>query len=760
MKKTTLCWMLIAVFTIAIAQPLSAEIPPFGTPMQQWRKWDEYHEGNTLYPGESLTYGGVEVTWEVTDEDRASTDSLGRVLLIGTSRSSWTIVPQERSKLFYLDEKYFEVELEEQQGKSYLNMEMPYQPSIINVAQGYGQSLVLSQMCPVQLDHFKLTISPKPVSYPDGSSYHELIVISNEAIENQSSDRFTMPLAMGTVRHFDRFKVEVREFYPETLTAILKISAQIDEDARGRWAYGRIELKDEETYGEAFDRLVEQFGFEVEWIEAVEGHPESIDAIKQRRIGQSRHSKGTYLKDFLTDSNRLNDNLAYEWVDDTHLKLWAKDYAKRVAREAVEKKEKQELERIFNENYKLATKVHRFERLGPAAARQLIEPQLNTYIFMNGPQWQLLKTEHPGNRYMIGRIQNTSQMTGETKEKYDKYSIAVSREEVIADERSGTLIVSAIPKTHKEIDALLAKMEGMITDEPLAEAPERYRIDLVLLRGIPGGAATSPTLATQELGIATKHEGTLLEFNVVPGMRVNQGDIIARFEPTLFKNRLMRFDSEYRSMENILNHLKDDMQAKQNAGEISRENAEKLIQGGETRLKTTQARLEKAKESYANQSTIVAPYDGTIVDYNRQVAIGGKIDANTSLATIIRKIEAPAAMSPTATVIESPESYGLTTDDLKAFGLGGVKKMGRANITLAGLPGEEGQASVLLSQHYRAELQFLDVRSPYLIVRGSLVSGVTPLIENTVFLERDKPSLLGLTNLDEALILILRLQEE
>ena len=53
------------------------------------------------------------------------------------------------------------------------------------------------------------------------------------------------------------------------------------------------------------------------------------------------------------------------------------------------------------------------------------------------------------------------------------------------------------------------------------------------------------------------------------------------------------------------------------------------------------------------------------------------------------------------------------------------------------------------------------MREPYLIVRGSLRSKdqETALLENTIYLESGKPTLLGITNLREALILLVQLRD-
>ena len=107
--------------------------------------------------------------------------------------------------------------------------------------------------------------------------------------------------------------------------------------------------------------------------------------------------------------------------------------------------------------------------------------------------------------------------------------------------------------------------------------------------------------------------------------------------------------------------------------------------------------------------------------------------------------------------------YGISEEDLKLFGLGNLAELGKGVVTISGEPGEGGKARVSLTEAYAAELQFQDVREPYVIIRGRL-SGIQPadraLLENTLYLEKDKPTLLGLTNLKDALMLIVRLHDK
>jgi hypothetical protein len=105
--------------------------------------------------------------------------------------------------------------------------------------------------------------------------------------------------------------------------------------------------------------------------------------------------------------------------------------------------------------------------------------------------------------------------------------------------------------------------------------------------------------------------------------------------------------------------------------------------------------------------------------------------------------------------------YGISRADMELFGIDGVALLNRAIVSLLAERGEMGRAVVSLTPDYRCELEFQDVREPYLLARGRLLGASgSALIENTLYLERDKPTLLGLTNMrGEALILVFRLHD-
>lgn len=104
--------------------------------------------------------------------------------------------------------------------------------------------------------------------------------------------------------------------------------------------------------------------------------------------------------------------------------------------------------------------------------------------------------------------------------------------------------------------------------------------------------------------------------------------------------------------------------------------------------------------------------------------------------------------------------YGLTLNDLKRMELNTVKELGKGMVNLLAERGDIGRARVSLSDLYACQLEFMDIREPYLLVKGGLLESAENklLIENTLFLQKDKSSLLGVTNLRDALILIVRLQ--
>ncbi len=103
--------------------------------------------------------------------------------------------------------------------------------------------------------------------------------------------------------------------------------------------------------------------------------------------------------------------------------------------------------------------------------------------------------------------------------------------------------------------------------------------------------------------------------------------------------------------------------------------------------------------------------------------------------------------------------YNISINDLEIFGLNSITELARTKVQLIGERGEIGSLQAALSDNYHCKINFLDTRKPYIMVKGGLYKkdAETPIVENTIFLEEAKPALLGVTNMKEALILIVKI---
>ena len=113
------------------------------------------------------------------------------------------------------------------------------------------------------------------------------------------------------------------------------------------------------------------------------------------------------------------------------------------------------------------------------------------------------------------------------------------------------------------------------------------------------------------------------------------------------------------------------------------------------------------------------------------------------------------------------KQLGIREEDMKLFGFDAVAELGKGIVTLLGERGDISQATVAMDHGYSCTVSFLDSREPYLVVKGGLNSVKTKgsvrteqqLLENTLYLEKGKSAILGLTNLEQTLILVLRLRD-
>ncbi len=195
------------------------------------------------------------------------------------------------------------------------------------------------------------------------------------------------------------------------------------------------------------------------------------------------------------------------------------------------------------------------------------------------------------------------------------------------------------------------------------------------------------------------------------------------------------------------------------------------------------------------------PVERKIFTYTWTSSTSGDGDEETGAEgpTVSSKTYSEPGVKHQAYSAELAKKHGIGKEDMELFGFDGVAELGKALVALHGEKGAVGQAVVALPNGYRCKLSFEDLREPYLVVKCSLLGGekkprsrtqpkkkeilfkadeepvepaddttlpalpttesAEPLLENTLFLKANEPTLLGLTNLREALILVLRLRD-
>ncbi|MBD3266812.1 hypothetical protein GF373_09095 [bacterium] len=107
-----------------------------------------------------------------------------------------------------------------------------------------------------------------------------------------------------------------------------------------------------------------------------------------------------------------------------------------------------------------------------------------------------------------------------------------------------------------------------------------------------------------------------------------------------------------------------------------------------------------------------------------------------------------------------PNKYGLDSDNLHKFGVESIFEQGRSVVDLFAERGEVGEVTTKIGDHI-CTLEFLDTREPYLVVKVALAAtdaADRPILENSVFLQKEQPGLLGITDLELSKILVLNLK--
>lgn len=679
-----------------------------------------------LWPGESTTFRGATLTWKVAEADKTSSSPLGHLVFKGPGATlppvslgggmvyqSTVNADETQSFIVYLDDTVFSFDIKSQIRNGNVSFPegikfqcYPQPASLATDASPFALSLYLSNSNPLRVGTLKISLSDRPVNYPDGTKHYQLRM--------QDADRGTsvaIPAETKSERQIGRYKVMVGTVYQNSMTVNLQLRAEADSRPQGADSYGNILLDDGEPIEKMLNRLAEEYKFSVEWVAFPAGHPESIDFAKKstqsgRGSGRSWTAQGI-LKNTLEGFFSVNvpnesiHALALEWTDPAHLRVWARNYDKIVAQNEQEKKENEAraadlkmMKSLFSNSYTADTKVWELKKLSAVTAKALVEPELMAYflIKMGTPNLpdQMRNFVHAEGKYysILGvNICKTDQAAMLRKEMMP-YLLDSSQDSVAADERTNALIMRIAPAT-KKVREIIDTMDNMMAAPKTAAAIEQYRIEVILLAGVKEEATAGDTAVFNPNSPVIHYEG----------------------KDYVFEN------SAYSAGGDLL-----------------------YVTYGSKDANTTVPQSVQLPVGFKGKKKI------SVISVQPDFLIPNKI-------TVQYKMEDKDVAN-----LKPAKDYGISPEDLKVMGFETVRELGRGMVSLAGRKDDLGKATVTLSDSYRCQLEYQDLQKPYLILRGSLTGDKADkqLLSNTLFLEKDKPALLGLTNLKEALILLVK----
>lgn len=187
----------------------------------------------------------------------------------------------------------------------------------------------------------------------------------------------------------------------------------------------------------------------------------------------------------------------------------------------------------------------------------------------------------------------------------------------------------------------------------------------VTMQPLTQGLSLSGTLlAGEEVELRAETTGKLVEFHLVEGSLVKEGQLLARVNDTEIRARLEKLISD-------LNLAQEDLQRKERLKEINALSQQDLdvatnrVDGIKADIRLSEAQIAKAE--------IRAPFDGRIG--LRHVSPGSFIGANTVLATLIQD-------NPLRLEFSVPEryAYGVNIGKEVSFALGHNPKEYKATI--------------------------------------------------------------------------------
>jgi len=761
-----------------VRRTATTRVQPTASPATPAPKKSTRSERLMLWPGESSTFEGVTVTWEVKEQDQATTGRVGSLRFKGPKTSLADIAPPikrvanrpprtelvgEYPIMVYLDDVLFTISGYVAGPAAALQCEARQEPSQRTYdAAPRNVTFPISSVCPVSLNQWKLTFSSQPKKYPDGEEYFELA-----GADGQSGTPTIMPLARVASRRFGRFDVSVGQVCLPTRTALLSVSAQPDLTVRGADAYvaspgEELDPLNNETNAAYFERLGKKYGVEVKWAECPE-LPDGAALLKQAQEAPVQFSHnmtdGTLKEMFGETNKKVNvSDLAFKWSDATHLEV-SPNYEAKLAENKAEKERQFQLD-SFRREYMLVTKVYALRYAQATTVKNLVQPLLNTHYLIAD-----YDARRPGDdaRPWVARYRvDTS--NPDRRNAFTTVLTTVAELSAV-DERTNSLIVTATPATHKKITETLQQMDSETRPRPggrAATAP--YRIEVFLLQGGKAGEKVEDVSRAMRLSFPVA--GMIRDLPAPTGLKIKPSEMLARLDPTDQELRLRQTEIELMQAESELRVVSESSKRTAELVKTGLTSQDEALKA-QVALTTAQGKVEAARlalvaaRTQLDRCDLRAPTTGTVASV--PVNLNERVEPGQVVLTLVPETK-PGAKDDRAAPAYDPKmaaEFGISPDDLKVFGFDAVAQLGKGLVTLSPERGEMGRALVSLSEAYRCEVEFQDVRWPYVIVKGRLLGAQSdkPLMENALFLEKDKPSVVGLTNLRQALILVLRLYD-
>lgn len=455
-----------------------------------WTRFSGDFVPHQIFRGDMLTIDGVAVTWEFTDADKATTDSLGRLRFKSADKSAaielnGETFREDRPK-FYMAPVAFSISEEGPDRTGHipnLTLGSAYQPDRV-VLTGSPEDFVLhvSATNPVLVQQDLWSISQKPKTYSDGTKINQL-----EIRDVGGKLKAEIPLTRGSFKEVGRYYIRVNEFHELTGTVALGVQARLDPTLKGRWGYVSDDVNrtlyrmmvNNTTFGELMKTFSDALGIHVTYKE-VSGDPKSIAYLQKYSIRRSSVSSSNSANETVRIMcSSYNFPFDYEWKSNTELVVWARDYDKILAEEKDQreiKKQNDEVLKKFDAGYQLVTKIYPTKNISISTANILIARELHEY--------GIAREDARPQQYKI--------VTG----LLDRRDLVRERDSVqekaIADDRSNSLIVTAIPATQEKIAALLEKIDRSVAPDS-GQVPDQFQVEVILLRGDAAGTSTLPS---------------------------------------------------------------------------------------------------------------------------------------------------------------------------------------------------------------------------------------------------------------------------